>query len=324
MAEPLVSVIIVHWNEAELLRNCLRSLERSDYPNLEIIVSDNHSTDDGVAMVRKEFPRVQVIANEDNLGFARGNNVGIRASKGVYVAILNADTIVEPTWIRLQVEALEADPTIGMCQGKMMLMREPGKINSVGMTLTREGLIKHIGDGEVDAGQHATQRPIFAVSGACAFCRRRMLDRIGLFDEDFFVYCEDWDLSWRAWIGGWRCVYVPDAVLHHFRNFTVEANSSLYWYLRYLNHRNRIWTLLKNASWPTLLTHSPSQLWYDLVMTGKGLKAWLTRSREPVELKARWDALCRLPRMLRKRRELQRTRVTPEAQIRELAFAQPP
>jgi hypothetical protein len=322
MPEPLVSIIIVHWNEANLLRQCLLSIKKSDYADPEVIVVDNASTDDAVAMVRREFRGVKLIENKENLGFARGNNIGIQASRGKYVIILNADTTVEPGWVRAQVQAMEADPTIGMCQGKMMLMREPGKINSIGMGLDRHGLTRHIGDGETDRGQYETPRPVFAVSGACAVCRREMLDQIGLFDEDYFLYCEDLDLSWRAWIRGWKCVYVPGAVLHHYRNASVDMDGSLYWRLRYFNQRNRLWTLWKNCSCSTLLRCAPGFLAHDLVMTTKGLKAWLTRSRPPVELKARWDALLGLGKTLRKRRLLQRARVTPDRDLRNLAFAQ--
>lgn len=320
MSAPRVSVIIVHWNERDLLRNCLQSLLTSNYPGLEIIVVDNASTDGSVEVVRGEFPEVHLIANRENTGFARGNNMGLRDASGKYVAILNADTTVEPDWIRLQVEVMEGDPGIGMCQGKMLLMREPGKINSVGMVLARNGLARHVGDGEEDQGQYETQRPIFGVSGACAFCRREMLDQIGAFDEDYFAYYEDLDLSWRAWIRGWRCVYVPGARLHHYRNVTVSKNSELYWWLRYLNQRNRIWTWLKNASWGTLLRNAPWLIGYDCVMLGKGFKAWMTRSRPPVELKARWDALRALGPVLRKRRALRRVRTTGEMAIRRLAF----
>ncbi len=321
MPGPLVSVVIVHWNERDLLRNCLLSLQHQDYPEVEMIVVDNGSTDGTPEMVRREFPRVQLIANAENAGFARGNNQGIRLSKGKYVIVLNADTTAEPAWIRVQVEAMEADPALGLCQGKMMLMREPGRINSVGMVLTREGLVKHLGDGEEDRGQYETASPIFAVSGACACCRRETLDQIGLFDEDYFIYYEDLDLSWRAWLLGWRCAYVPGAVLHHYRNVTVNRGSAVYWHFRYLNHRNRLWTLWKNFAGSSLLRYVPRLCWYDGVMMGKGLKAWLTGSRPPVELKARWDALRGWGRMLEKRRSLQRRRVRSESEIRALAFA---
>lgn len=321
MAEPLVSVVIVHWNERDLLRNCLSSLEQVNYPNREIIVVDNASTDGAPEMVRTEFPSVKLIVNTENTGFARGNNIGIRQAGGRYIVALNADTTVEPNWIRAQVGVMEADPRIGLCQGKMMLLREPGKINSVGMVLTRNGLVKHVGDGEVDIGQYSRPRPIFGVSGACAFCRRETLDQIGLFDEDFFAYYEDLDLSWRARVRGWDCVFVPTAVVHHFRNATSARNDSLYWHLRYLNQRNRIWALLKNLSWGSLLCRAPWLLSFDVVMTAKGLKAWITRSRRPVELQARWDALRGLGKTLRKRRELQRARVAREADVLRLAFA---
>jgi GT2 family glycosyltransferase len=324
MSKPLVSIIIVNWNDAKWLRDCLASLFQSDYPNVEIIVVDNGSTDDSVVVVRNEFPTVQLIENGKNLGFAQANNIGIRASKGRYCVLLNADTKVEPGWLRPQVELCESDAKVGMCQGKMMLMREPGKLNSAGMYLLPNGLTRHVGDGEEDRGQYDQVRPIFGVSGACAFCRREMLDQIGLLDEDFFAYYEDTDWSWRAWLLGWKCLYLPAARLHHYRNVTTDQNQSLYWHYRYLNQRNRLWMWIKNASWGTLLRYAPWLFAYDVVMTGKGLKAALTRSRPPVELQARWDALRGLGKMLRKRRALQRARVTPDAEIRKLMLARCP
>jgi len=322
MADPLVSIVIVYWNDFPWLQGCLRSLQQLDYPDVEIVVVDNGSTDGSGANVQQEFPQARLLRIELNCGFARANNLGIARTKGKYVVLLNSDTTVEPGWIRPQVELCEADPQIGMCTSKMMLMREPGKLNSAGMYLKRDGLTKHFGDGAEDRGQFDERRTVFGVSGACAFCRREMLDQIGLLDEDFFAYYEDTDLSWRAWIRGWKCLYVPEAKLRHYRNVTTEQNKDLYWHYRYLNQRNRIWVYLKNCSWGSMLRYSPWLLWYDLVMTGKGLKAWLTRSRPPVELQARWDALRGLGKMLRKRRALQRARVTPETEIRKLAFAQ--
>ena len=324
MAEPLVSIIIVNWNDAQWIEACLHSVEQCGWSNLEIIFVDNASTDDSVRLVQSRFPRVNLILNKENLGFARGNNIGIEASSGKYVALLNCDTTVAPGWVTSQVEACEADPKIGICGSKMRLMREPEKLNSVRMVLLPNGLTKHIGDGEIDRGQYDHPRTIFCVAGAGAFCRREMLDQIGLLDEDFFAYYEDLDLSWRAWLRGWKCMYVPTAVLYHYRNVTIDRNQSLYWHFRHLNQRNRIWVLLKNFSWGSLLQLSPSLLAYDLVMTGKGLKALLTRSRPPVELKARWDALQGLGRTLKKRRAIQQTRVTSEAEIRALAFDRSP
>jgi|ERR1051325_11605317 GT2 family glycosyltransferase len=321
MVDSRVSIVIVHWNEVNLLRACLRSIEKSDYPNQEVIVVDNGSADGAVEIIRREFPGVQVIANTENLGFARGNNIGIQSSTGKYVAILNADTTVESHWIRTQKTALESDPSIGMCQAKMMLMREPGKINSVGMYLTRDGLARHIGDGEIDEGQYEKQRSVFAVSGACAFCRREMLDQIGLFDEDYFAYYEDLDLSWRAWLGGWKCVYVPGSVIQHYRNISVTKNEDLVWQFRYLRLRNRIWMLLSNWAWGSLLCIAPWLLRHELQMLGKGCKAWLTRSRPPVELRALKDACRGWKKTLRKRKQVQRTRVLADTEIRKLAFA---
>lgn len=323
MSEPLVSIVIVNWNDAKWLRDCLESLVATGYPNLEIILVDNGSTDDSVALIRREFSDVQVLENKENLGFARANNQGILASRGEYVVLLNADTKVGKGWVQEQVKVMEADPKIGMCGGKMLLMREPGKINSAGMVLLRNGLTRHIGDGEIDRGQYNQQREVFGVAGACAFCRREMLDQIGLLDEDFFAYSEDLDLCWRAWLRGWKCVYVPTAIVYHYRNVTIDQNQELYWHFRYLNQRNRIWVLLKNAGWGTLLRMAPSLLAYDVVMTGKGLKAWITSRRPPVELQARWEAVKSLRKMVGRRRVIQRTRVCPEAQLRRLAFGHP-
>jgi hypothetical protein len=321
MSDPLVSIIIVYWNDPEFVRKCLQSVEQLDYSNLEIIVVDNGSTDDSAPRVQTEFPRVQLLRVQINCGFARANNIGIRASKGKYVVLLNSDTTVEKDWIRRQVEVCEKDPGVGMCGGRMRLMREPEKINSIGMILTRAGLAQHIGDGEVDRGQYEQQRPIFGVSGACAFCRREMLDRIGLLDEDLFAYYEDVDLSWRAWLGGWKCVYVPSAVLYHYRNVTMSKDESLVWEYRFLRQRNRLWVLATNLSVGSLLRFSPWLLAHELEMLGKGIKAWLTRSRPPTELRAWREAVRQLGRTWRKRRARQSARVFPESELRKLAFA---
>src|SRR5262249_45825813 len=154
-----------------------------------------------------------------------------------------------------------------------------------------------------------TQCPIFIVSGACAFCRRETLDEIGLFDEDYFIYFEDVDLSWRAWLRGWRCVYVPGAVLHHYRNVTTAHNEAHSLQARYLRERTRIWVLLQNMSFGSLLRDAPWIVGYTARRLVRGVKILASRERRPVEWESFRDACLGLRKTWRKRRAIQRARV---------------
>jgi len=240
----LISAIIVNWNGKKHLSYCLSSLEKIDYPNFEVILVDNGSTDGSVEYVEKNFSQVKIIRNQKNLGFAEANNIGAKEARGEYLLFLNNDTRVIPNFLDKLVLRMEEDATIGMCQGKLLLMDEPGKLDVLGGYLTSTGFLKHIGLNGTDRGQYNQEREIFSPRGACMMIQHSLFERLGGFDKDFFAYFEETDLAWRVWLAGYRIVYIPQSVVYHKVGATTQSLS--FSFIQYHSYKNRIRSLIKN------------------------------------------------------------------------------
>lgn len=296
---PSVSVIVLNWNGQRYLERCLGSLSTQTFPEYEIILVDNGSTDGSVDFVRQRFPDVRIVRNASNIGFSAGNNAGIRASEGRYVATLNNDTDVDSRWLEELVCAMESDPAVGMCASKMLRWHQPGVIDSAGVNVDVLGFAWDRCGGERDDGSNSRPVEVFGVCAGAALFRREMLDQVGLFDPDFFIYLEDVDLAWRARSQGWKCLYVPTAVVYHIHAGTVGEETS---FKSRLLGRNKVWLLCKNYPFPALLWYGPLILAYDLMAVGHSLAA----GRGLSVLRGRVEALSRIPRMLAKRRRIAR------------------
>ena len=294
----LASVAVLNWNGKHFLRECFDSLSSQTFNDFETILIDNGSTDGSVEYVRQEFPEVRVIALNHNAGFAGGNNIGIQACTGQYIALLNNDTKAHPRWLEALTTTLDARPEAGFCASKILLYDQPGVIDSAGDLLYTCGVGEKRGRSETDRGQFAQLQPVFGACAAAALYRRSMLEDVGLFDEDFFAYAEDVDLSFRAQLAGYHCLYVPEAmVYHHLQgSFGALPGHSLY-----LSRRNAFDTLLKNM--PTALLWR--RLAYILSYYTAVDVAYIVQGRLRPILKARLDNIRRLRRTLAKRRQIQ-------------------
>lgn len=306
-----VSIIVVNWNGRHHLKLCLPALLAQTYANFEVILVDNGSTDGSQTFVQNHFPDVCLISLPENVGFASGNNVGIRASAADYIATINNDTKVDPNWLTALVETAEANPSVGMCAAKLLFWDRPELINSAGICLDRAGIAWDRLGGRPNPSTKEPPLPVFGASGGAALYRRAMLDQIGLFDEDFFAYLEDVDLAWRARLAGWECLYVDTAVIFHRHSATAIEGSP---FKNKLLGRNKIWTIFKNYPWPLLLLYFPAISLYDL---GSVAVALLTR-RDASPLYGRLQALTKLPTMWRKRRQIQKKRTLPLMALRSL------
>ncbi|MGA9138887.1 MAG: glycosyltransferase family 2 protein, partial [Methanocella sp.] len=213
---PLVSVVIVNYNGMRFLEGCLSSLMKQSYSPIEIILVDNGSSDGSLEFVKSHYAMVKIIENDRNLGFAIANNEGIGITKGKLIATLNIDTEVTPCWVEAHVRAMASDAMIGMCSSKMLSMGDPRIIDSTGLCISRSGACWDRGQYETDAGQYEETEEVFGPCAGAAMYRKEMLDKIGLFDEDFFAYMEDADLAFRGQLAGWKCIYVPEAIALHY------------------------------------------------------------------------------------------------------------
>lgn len=216
---PKVTIIVLNWNGADHTVACLAALTATTYANFDILAVDNGSSDDSVASIRSAFPNLRIIETGRNLGYAGGNNVGIKealAQGAQYVWILNNDTVVQPDTLQRMVDAAERDESIGMVGSKVCYLDTPDIIWYAGGTVDLKcGGTRHIGKDEPDRGQHDTPAETGYVTGCSMLVKRQVIEAIGLMDEAYFLYFEDVDWSLKARQAGWKLLYEPKAVLYH-------------------------------------------------------------------------------------------------------------
>jgi GT2 family glycosyltransferase len=219
-AGPKVGVIVLTWNGKDLTLQCLESLSRLDYDRADIVVVDNASTDGTAEAIRTDYgERVTLIVNEENLGFAGGNNIGIRHAldKGSdYVLLLNNDTVVDPRLLDSLVEVISRSPDIGIVGPKIYFASPSNKIwFAGGEVFLWRGLARHIGIRQVDEGQFDSIRAVDYISGCALLARSEVFEKVGFLDESYQTYFEDTDFCMRAKRHNYRILYVPDGKVWH-------------------------------------------------------------------------------------------------------------
>jgi len=250
MENPLVSVIVVNWNGKKYLDKCLSSLKSQSFSDIEIIVVDNGSVDGSVELIEKNYSDIRVIKNTKNYGFATGNNIGIRASKGKYIATLNNDAMAERDWIKNLISVAEKREDMAMFAPKILSYNNTGLIESSGMLVYPDAIAKCRGYLEKDGEKYNKMEEILLPSACAALYRKNVLFTAGLFDDDYFAYCEDIDLGLRIRLLGFGCIYVPEAKVYHHYSATSRNNLP---FKIYLIERNRLWTLIKIFPWTNLI-----------------------------------------------------------------------
>jgi GT2 family glycosyltransferase len=299
----------------EVLEACLRALESQTVDEFEVVVIDNS----GTGRVRASNPLVRVISNERNVGFGAAVNQAFRVSSAPYLATLNDDTVADPRWLETLLADADAHPRTGMFASEVRLAGT-GKLDSAGMRIASDGSSKQRSPTAlVDA------ETLFP-SGSAALYRRAMLEEIGLFDESFFLYCEDTDLGLRAQWAGWGCRYVPGAVVEHRYSHSAGRASPL---KAYYVERNRLYTIVKNFParmlWEAPFASAARYFWHGAALvTGRGKAAEYRQAGHPAALlpflviRAHVAALFRLPALLTARRTIRATRRISPAEFRAL------
>lgn len=217
---PKVHIIVLNWNGIEDTINCLESLKRITYANHEVIVVDNASEGDDVKVLKEGYSDyISIIENEQNLGYAEGNNTGIRVALehgADYVLVLNNDTVVDPDFLSYLVEFAEKDPKAGVMGPKVFYMDRPDILYYTGSRVRWfTGLPQPRGKGKRDKGQFDVPSYTDAITGSCMLIKREVLEKIGLLPTDYFLQWEDVDFSTNARRNGFKCLYVPKAKIWH-------------------------------------------------------------------------------------------------------------
>ena len=306
MPSPQATVIVPTLEGGENLEQCLAALGAQTLSDFEVIVVDNSGRGVAAALGR---PGVRVIENPSNVGFGAAVNQGIGTARGEFVCTLNDDAFADPRWLAELIAACRSDGGVGMCASQIRLAESPELLDSAGMQLYADGSSKQRGRMG-PASAFGSREEVLLPSACAALYRVEMLDQVGRFDPDFFLYCEDTDLGLRARRAGWSCLYAPSAVVyHHYSGSAGRASAAKAFYVE----RNRLYTVIKNFpvwTWPAVPLYSlvryAMHLWG--LATGRGLAWEFQRGEEKwwklgiIALSANFEALRRLPMLLGKRR----------------------
>lgn len=266
---PSVSVVILNWNGLNYLKEFLPSVCASVYPNLEIIVGDNASTDHSVEFLSRNYPQVKIISNDKNYGFAGGYNRVLKQIKSDYFILLNSDVEVHSDWIVPVIKLMESEPDIAAAQPKILSYNNKGNfeyagaaggfIDVFGYPFCRGRIFDFV---EADEGQYEVPSEIFWASGAALFLNRSKWIEINGFDEDFFAHMEEIDLCWRLKNMGYKIVYCPDSKVFHVGGGTLDAESP---FKTHLNFRNNLVLLQKNLPFFQAVLIIFIRFWLDLL-----------------------------------------------------------
>jgi GT2 family glycosyltransferase len=312
----VVTVVIPTLAADAKLQECLDGLARQSRNDFQVIVVDNS----GQALARRAAAgrAVQIIECSRNVGFGAAVNAALKAAPTPYLAVLNDDAVPHPGWLDALVSALQARPDAGMCASQVRLFGEAG-LDSAGMLIARDGSSKQRGHGRLAADFPVPEEALFP-SGSAALYRRDMLEELGGFDDAFFLYCEDTDLGLRARWAGWKCLYVPRAVVEHHYSHSAGRASPV---KAYFVERNRLFVLVKNFPARMLLAAPLASsaryfwhFWYALQGRGSAARFRAEGNAGPrmiwYVLRAHLAVLAHAPRLWRQRRRIRAAaRITP-------------
>ena len=282
--------------------------------------------------LRERWPQVRTIPAAANLGFAGGNNLGIREARGDHIALLNNDTGARPGWLAALLAAMESGERVGAVTSKLVYLDRPGVIQNAGGLLLSDGSGADRGCGQPDDGRFDSCEEVFSACGCAVLLNRAMLDDVGPLDSTFFMYYEDTDLSWRMRLRGWRVLYQPAALVEH-----LHAGTSREWSPFFTFHvdRNRLFMIVKNAP-PAFVVRAFARLaWLSVRFLGRAVLPWPRRGggaaparqsvpgaqRALIHGRVLGSLVVHLPEMLAKRRRIRRSRIVSDAKVLQWAVA---
>jgi GT2 family glycosyltransferase len=302
VATAPVAVLIVNYNSGPMLGRCLDALARQTWREFRVVVVDNASSDGSGVAIEGRYPNVALVRSAANLGFAGGNNLGLRhAGEARWIVLLNPDAFPEPDWLERLMAAAQAHAQFAFFGCRMMAAETPELLDGIGDVFHVSGMHWREGHHRKLRADDLQPREIFAPCAAAAMYRRDVLEEAGGFDEDYFCYAEDVDLGFRLRLAGHRAMYVADAVVLHVGSAITGRRSD---FSVYHGHRNLIWTYAKDMPGALAWLFLPWHIAINLAALG----VLLLRGQGGIALRAKIDALRGLPRMLKKRRSIQAAR----------------
>jgi len=305
------SVIIVSWNALNHLQTFLPSVAGTDYPEFEILLADNASTDGSAEWVREHYPAVRIVSLDKNYGYCGGNNRAAQHANGDVLVFLNNDVKVEPDWLNHLADCLDSNPQVAAYQPKMLSYREPdrfeyagaagGYLDKYGYPFCRGRIFDTL---EEDRGQYDREADLMWASGAALAIWKEPFKMIGGFDEDFEFHMEEIDLCWQLWNRGYRVSFCPESVVYHLGGGSLSMDSPR---KVYYNYRNNLIMLLKNYATPSLWLRLPVRLALDVASALQMLFTGQWKNFTAV-IKAHLRFILAIPKTLKKRKLLQQNR----------------
>lgn len=311
MSCPKVSIIIPNLNGAEFLGSCLDSLKNQNFKDYELIVVDNASVDNSLLLVKEKIPESIVYSFVKNEGFSKAVNKGISLAKGQYIFLLNNDTEIKFNCLQILNNFLDENQSVSFCATKMLYLYERNIIDNAGDILTIYGIAHKRGNKEIDRGQYDSNQNIFGACAGAAFYRRSIFQQVGNFDEDFFAYLEDVDFSFRANLLGYKCVYVPEAIVYHVGGGTSKKIKG---FSQFLINRNQLYLIYKNFPLFLIFILSPFLIIGQIRNILSGLKNHNLKN----VYQAYKDFFYNLKSFIKKRKEIQKNRIINNFQVLNL------
>jgi GT2 family glycosyltransferase len=303
-----VVAITINYNGGQEVLRCLDSLLKQTRPINQIVVVDNKSSDNSIAMARQRFPSVIFIESPSNEGWGVGCNRGIQTTASEFVVLVNNDAYLEPDCVEKMIEGVRQSVEYGSCASRILLADDSQTIEAAGVAIFRDG--SSIGRGRLrPAAEYSEAKDVFCANDCCCLYRREMLAQIGIYDPDFFIYCDETDVGWRQQLAGWRCIYNPEAVAYHSHSYTAGSYTD---FKAFHVERNRLFLCFKYfpvldlfASIVYAAARFVLQVWFSA--GGKGALSEYRKKHSLLEgfvvlVKANWAAICKLPIMWRRRR----------------------
>lgn len=320
MTSELFSIVIVNYNGKDYLKKCIESILKNNYNNWEIVVVDNGSKDGSLEMISGELgdiSNLHLIKLSTNRGPAYARNIGVKASKGEIVGFLDNDTEVDSNWITNAVKYFQKDLSVGILQCKLLMLENKKQFDYAGEYLSSLGfLIQRASYREEDSGQYDNPKEILAAKSAGMFIRKDVFNKIGGFDDDYFIFVEETDLGWRAWLSGYQAIFAYDSIVfHNFSSTNKIVDSNFNNYLtRFHGTKNYILTLYKNLSFKNLILILPKHIFLWFGLAGYlFLKGNFISSKNIIK-GILWN-ICNYRKNHAKRKEIQKNRIISDAEL---------
>ena len=300
---PNISVIIVSWNSAIYLPRCLSALVAQSYRDFEVLIVDNGSSDNAILNVEDSYPTLDLRVErlEKNTGFAVANNIGARLAHGKWLALLNADAFPEPDCLKQLLQAVDDNPEFTFFASRQIQANTPELLDGTGDAYHVSGLAWRENYNNLASKYGMQSGEVFSACAAAALYLRDDFMKVGGFDEDYFSYHEDVDLGFRLRLTGGRCLYVPQAVVHHVGSASTGKTSDFSYYY---GHRNLVWTFFKDMPAVLFWIYLPVHMLMNIYLSA----SYLFKEKRSIILKSKVDAFRVLPAILRKRKYVQQLR----------------